>query len=61
MTDFEQLAVDLGVSLGAAAALAGRAWRGLPMTDREAGIVTAWEERTASTPWHPGVARQRGG
>lgn len=60
MTDFERLAADLGTTLAAAVKLAGAAWRGEPMTDREAGLVAAWEARTAAAPWHPETARQKG-
>lgn len=61
MTDYEQLARDLGTTLAGAVRLARAAWRGEAMTDREAGLVAAWEARTASEPWHPEAARQRGG
>lgn len=60
MTDYEQLARDLGTTLAGAVRLARAAWRGEAMTDREAGLVAAWEARTAAEPWHPETARQRG-
>jgi hypothetical protein len=56
MTDYEQLARDLGTTPAGAVKLARAAWRGEPMTDREAGLVAAWEARTAEAPWHPETA-----
>ena len=41
MTDYEQLAEDLGSTLADAVRLARAAWRGEAMTDREAGLVAA--------------------
>jgi hypothetical protein len=40
MTDFVQLAADLGTTLDGAVRLAQAAWRGEPMMDREAGLKT---------------------
>lgn len=66
MTEYEQLAADMvragtkDATLGGAYRLAMRAWRGEAMTDREAGLVGAWEARTAGEPWNADVARQRG-
>lgn len=60
MTDYEKLAADLGTTLAAAVRLAIAAWRGMPMTDKEAGTVAAWEARTMGEPWHPEAARHRG-
>ncbi len=57
MTDYERLALDLGTTLARAVKLATAAWRGETMTDREAGLVAAWEARTASAPWHLEILR----
>jgi hypothetical protein len=59
MTDFELLAADLGTTLDRAVRLAQAAWRGEAMTDRDAGLLAAWEARTVAEPWHPEIARPR--
>jgi hypothetical protein len=59
MTDFDQLAADLGITLDVAVRLARAAWRGEPISDREAGFVAAWEARTFLEPWFPETAPQR--
>lgn len=66
MTDYERLAADLtaaGIRSTVADAykLAGRAWAGAMLPDREARIVAAWEDRTAAASWNPEIARQRTG
>jgi hypothetical protein len=58
MTDYERLAADLGTTLDGAVRLARAASRGETMTDREAGLVTAWEARTVPEPWFPETAQQ---
>jgi hypothetical protein len=60
MTDYEQLAADLGITLAGAVRLARAAWRGEAMTDWEAGLVAAWEARTVAEPWHQETARHYG-
>jgi uncharacterized protein YbjT (DUF2867 family) len=59
MTDFELLAADLGTTVDRAVRLARAAWRGEAMTDKDAGLVAAWEARTVAEPWHPEAASQR--
>jgi hypothetical protein len=56
MTEYEHLAEQLGTTVAEAVRLAQAAWRGEPMTDREAGILAAWEARTVAEPWHPAGA-----